>query len=151
MVKTSAEKCLLETTGGYLRLIRAFTVCLFLAGPPFALFHLATAQHLVCPDHGEFIHLPVQGSGSATLYFSVLPNDRDAAHSDSGPWGSTTFRLHDVCEVCATSRERIGILAEPHSNTEVPREGLTDLVPEAAWQPQGETLYLLAPKHSPPV
>ena len=116
----------------------AFLVASFLVAQLIGLVHQSTAQHSVCPEHGELIHgRTVAGEWSGP---QAAADRVPRAPSDD----------HDVCELATASHER----SEPprHTlavDTASDAQHVTALPP--AQVPRASlALYLTAPKTSPP-
>ena len=116
----------------------ALLVASFLVAQLIGLVHQSTAQHSVCPEHGELIHgRTVAGTWSGP-----------EASADRVPQAPSDD--HDVCELAAASHERseppdhaLSVATAP--DTERAAAPLPTLAPRASL-----ALYLTAPKTSPP-
>ena len=116
----------------------ALLVASFLVAQLIGLVHQSTAQHSVCPEHGELIHgRTVAGAWSGL-----------EASADRVPQAPSDD--HDVCELAAASHERseppdhtLSVATAP--DTERAAAPLPTLAPRASL-----ALYLTAPKTSPP-
>lgn len=116
----------------------ALLVASFLVAQLIGLVHQSTAQHSVCPEHGELIHgRTVAGAWSGP-----------EASADRVPQAPSDD--HDVCELAAASHERSeppdhAAAVDTAPDAEQASALLPALVPRASL-----ALYLTAPKTSPP-
>ncbi len=115
----------------------ALLVASFLVAQLIGLVHL-TAEHSVCPEHGELIHgRTVAGEWSGPQ--STVDREPRAPSED-----------HDVCELSAASHERS---APPDHSLAVDTAPDVEhaVAPPPALVPRASlALYLTAPKTSPP-
>jgi len=124
----------------------ALLMALFSVGGQLAgAVHLLLVPHVVCPEHGELIHLDGDGEGD-----HPAPLELAASSYGRGP-ETTAADAHDHCMVSAT-RGAEPTLREP-CGTRVPACISEPLASGVAAPPlhQAVPLLLLAPKSSPPL
>ena len=113
-------------------------VASFLVAQLIGLVHQSTAQHSVCPEHGELIH----GRTVAAAWSGPVAETRGAPQAPRDD--------HDVCDLATASHERIAPPAPPPA-VDAARDVASDAAPPAGRELGSSlALYLTAPKTSPP-
>jgi hypothetical protein len=123
------------------RLGAAAAALVLVASGLVAAHHADAVQHAVCAEHGEIIHLSAAAAAPGTV--------ASATAQVRAPLDVERGADHDVCELCATARERVGA---PTAVAAAPFASLTPIpAPPTAGDGAGHICRLrLAPKTSPP-
>ncbi|HWM84510.1 MAG TPA: hypothetical protein VNO33_01705 [Kofleriaceae bacterium] len=138
------------------RLLAALSLCAFVAGSMGSLIHEATTTHAVCPEHGELVHgdaaAPVAGSLADRLE-QLIASERTASGSEPSrarDMPPASGHEHDHCYVCCPTRERMADPTAAAPDTCASLDARAPLALAADPGSPGRSLYLTAPKTSPP-
>jgi hypothetical protein len=111
---------------------------------------LALFRHVVCPEHGELVHVEEEVAFASGL--TALPFDREQV--DVSIQAKALGQPDDRHDHCSLAAHRRGIATEPR--TKIPaselgsRLAVARLVQDAP-RPSPVPIFRLAPKNSPPV
>jgi hypothetical protein len=127
------------------RPLAVFVGMAFMLSTLFGIIHEATTAHVRCAEHGELIH-GEPGSVAATSTWTVGTH----ATLDRGALGTGESRGHEHCQLTASTHESRWA-PQPPALVTAPAIA-SDLVasPQRVLPARSESLYLTAPKTSPP-
>jgi hypothetical protein len=127
-----------------------FLALLCLLGQLSSATHLLLVRHSTCPEHGELIDTTSRGSNSPAASASAATAAVTAAMPavTAGP-DLPAGHGHDHCAILSHQRQQIALHALQHS-VDAPPPPLPVRVVVATRPVFAGTLYLLAPKNSPP-
>jgi len=113
-------------------------VASFMLAQLIGLVHQSTAQHSVCPEHGELIH-------GRTVAGPWTGPEVEARGAPQAPRGD-----HDVCDLAIASHERVAPPDPPPAVDAVRETGVDAGLPAGRELGSSFALYRTAPKTSPP-
>jgi hypothetical protein len=110
------------------------------------LAHLLLTRHVVCPEHGELIHV-----GDAAAHgLTAAPAEEKTEGSYRGRSESAAFDVHDHCSVSALRREQPSLRQAPATLVNACAPAPVARVAHSVACPSLIAILQLAPKGSPP-
>jgi hypothetical protein len=131
--------------GAWRRASVVLLAALFLATQVLVAVHTATVMHAVCPEHGETVH--VEGGHGEVHALDDAPHGPTVG----GAIPPGDEHLHDLCAVCATQRIAVALTPPLVLRWRAQSVERAQAPPVAPSDHPGIAVWLIAPKHSPPV
>ncbi len=128
----------LATSTGFSRVL----VTVAIAGHLGAAFHTSHTRHLVCPEHGELVDIPLSGS--------VPGLDGPRGNRWQAPRSAEVAHGHEHCLLASFGRSPNSGVAAPAFVASRKLVAIGQLAPDDLSPSNSVPLYRVAPKSSPP-
>jgi hypothetical protein len=125
--------------------LAALVVLAFLGNSLANYIHKAVERHARCPEHGEIIH--VRGELAQTAADAATPASPGSHALPAAP--DEDGHEHEHCYLCPTTRERLSTVSVASALLNI-APTLPRLAIHASVAPARSTIYIVAPKTSPP-
>ena len=123
----------------------------FVASQLLGAAHLSLVPHLICPEHGELIHVREAEIGTGVAARQTVDGEQFRGKSFRGTPGSAALDAHDHCLLSILRSGQL-VLPKARGALVAPGTGISPfIVREAPARPSGIAIVLFAPKNSPPV
>jgi hypothetical protein len=146
-MKKGTRRILAGSVHGYLTAATAFVALLAQLS---SIADLALFRHVVCPEHGELVHLEEEAAPSPGL--AATPSNRgqvDVSIQAKAQWQADG--RHDHCSLAAHRREIATGARTKIPVSEVAQSLAVARIAEHAPRSSPVPIFRLAPKNSPPI